>query len=187
MDIPILNGIYADQAADFRTSYPRNMVPVPKGQGISKGYLRPADGITLVGTGPGTDRGGFNWNGVCYRVMGTKLVSVSSAGAVTELGDVGSGAQVTIDNGFDRLAIWSGGRLYYWNGSGAHAGDRPGSRHGHRWPVDRRLLHVHRRHEPHRHRPERPDVGQPAEVRQFAKLIRIRSSPSTSCATRRMR
>jgi hypothetical protein len=117
MDIPILNGIYADQAADFRTSYPRNMVPVPKGQGISKGYLRPADGITLVGTGPGTDRGGFNWNGVCYRVMGTKLVSVSSAGAVTELGDVGSGAQVTIDNGFDRLAIWSGGRLYYWNGS----------------------------------------------------------------------
>src|SRR5437868_713095 len=117
MQIPILNGIYTDQAADFRTSYPRNYVPVPKGQGISKGYLRPADGITLFGTGPGTDRGARNWNGVLYRVMGTKLVSVSSAGVVTILGDVGSGGQVTMDNSFDCLAIWSGGRLYYWDGA----------------------------------------------------------------------
>ena len=56
--IPILNGIYTDDAADFRTSYPINMVPVPKQQGISAGYLRPADGIVELGTGPGIDRGG---------------------------------------------------------------------------------------------------------------------------------
>lgn len=117
MQIPILSGIYADQAADFRTSYPRNMIPVPKKTGISDGYLRPSDGLALFGTGPGTDRGGYNWNGVLYRVMGTKFCSVSAAGAVTVLGDVGGGGQVTMDNGFDRLAIWSGGRLYYWDGS----------------------------------------------------------------------
>lgn len=115
--IPILNGVYADQVADFRTSYPRNLVPVPKQTGISQGYLRPADGLALFGTGPGVDRGGINWNGTCFRVMGTKLVSVSSAGAVTTLGDVGTGGQVTMDYSFDRLAIWSGGRLYYWNGA----------------------------------------------------------------------
>lgn len=114
MQIPILNGVYADQVADFRTSYPRNMVPVPKQTGISQGYLRPADGIAQFGTGPGIDRGGFNWEGVCYRVMGTKLVTVAADGAVTTLGDVGAGGTVTMDNGFDRLAIWSGGRLYYW-------------------------------------------------------------------------
>lgn len=115
--IPILNGVYSDGGPDFRTSYPVNLVPVPKDQGISKGYLRPADGIVQNGTGPGTDRGGINWNGICYRVMGSKLVSVSSAGAVTTLGDVGTGGLATLDYSFDRLAIASGGRLYYWNGS----------------------------------------------------------------------
>lgn len=117
MQIPILNGIYADPVADFRTSYPRNLVPVPKQTGISQGYLRPADGIKTLGTGPGVDRGGILWRGVCYRVMGTKFVSVSSGGVVTELGDVGEGTQATLDYSFDRLAIASGGRLYYWDGT----------------------------------------------------------------------
>jgi len=94
------------------------MIPVPKDNGVSKGYLRPADGLVSNGTGPGIDRGGINWNGVCYRVMGTKLVTVSSNGAVTTLGDVGGPVNtlVTFDYSFDRLAIASGGRLYYWNG-----------------------------------------------------------------------
>lgn len=117
MQIGILNGIYTDTSPDFRTSYPVNMIPVPKDQGISKGYLRPADGLIANGTGPGIDRGGINWNGVCYRVMGTKLVTVSSNGTVTTLGDVGGPVNtlVTLDYSFDRLAIASGGRLYYWN------------------------------------------------------------------------
>lgn len=117
MQIPILNGTYTDGVSDFRTSYPRNMVPVPKQQGISEGYLRPADGVVLFGTGPDIDRGGINWNGVCYRVMGTKLVSIDANGIATVLGDVGGSSQVTFDYSFDRLGIASGGSLYYWNGS----------------------------------------------------------------------
>lgn len=117
MQIPILNGIYTDGVSDFRTSYPRNMVPVPKQQGISQGYLRPADGITQLGTGPGTDRGGINWNGSCYRVMGTKLVNILESGDTIALGDVGPGSQVTMDYSFDRLAIASNGGLFYWNGT----------------------------------------------------------------------
>lgn len=116
MQIPILSGIYADQVAHFRTSYPRNLVPVPKQTGISSGYLRPAEGAVIRGSGPGTDRGGRNWLGNCYRVMGTKLVLVAVDGTVTVLGDVGPGGQVTMDEGFGFLAIWSGGRLYYWDG-----------------------------------------------------------------------
>jgi len=117
MQIPILNGIYADNTPELRTSYPVNMVPVPKKSGISNGFLRPGDGIVANGTGPGVDRGGINWNGICYRVMGTKLVKVASDGAVTILGDVGGpiNTLVTFDYSFDRLAIASGGRLYYWN------------------------------------------------------------------------
>jgi hypothetical protein len=119
MQIPILSGIYADATPELRTAYPVNMVPVPKQSGISNGFLRPGDGIVANGTGPGTDRGGINWNGICYRVMGTKLVTVASDGTVTVLGDVGGPVNtlVTMDYSFDRLAIASGGRLYYWNGA----------------------------------------------------------------------
>ena len=117
MQIPILNGIYTDNGPDFRTSYPVNMVPVPKNSGISSGFLRPGDGIVANGSGPGIDRGGINWNGICYRVMGSKLVTVANNGAVTVLGDVGGPVTslVTMDYSFDLLGIASGGRLYYWN------------------------------------------------------------------------
>jgi hypothetical protein len=117
MQISILNGIYTDNGPDFRTSYPVNMVPVPKNSGISTGYLRPGDGLVANGSGPGIDRGGINWQDECYRVMGTKLVSVASNGAVTVLGDVGGPVNtlVTFDYSFDLLAIASGTRLYYWN------------------------------------------------------------------------
>lgn len=113
MQIGVMNGIYTDTASDFRTSYPRNLIPVPKEQGISKGYLRPADGIVQFGEGPGIDRGAINWNDACYRVMGTKLVRIDSGGSATVLGDVGGSTQVSLDYSFDRLAIASGGKLFY--------------------------------------------------------------------------
>jgi hypothetical protein len=119
MQIPILNGIFTDNTPELRTAYPVNLMPVPKASGISNGFLRPGDGIVANGTGPGIDRGGINWRGECYRVMGTKLVEVSSTGAVTILGDVGGPVNelVTFDYSFEELAIASGGRLYYWNGT----------------------------------------------------------------------
>lgn len=117
MQVPILTGIRADERAEFRTVYPRNLVPVPKAQGISAGYLRPADGILQIAEGQGEDRNGINWNERCYRVSGTKLVEVESDGVVTVLGDVGSGGPCSLDYSFDRLAVASGGRLYLWDGS----------------------------------------------------------------------
>ncbi len=117
MQISILKGIYTDGNSDFRTLYPRNLIVVPKEQGISQGYLRPAEGIVQLGTGPGVDRGSINWNGLCYRVMGTKLVLVAEDGTVTTLGEVGGVDQATLDYSFDRLAVSSGGNLFYWNGS----------------------------------------------------------------------
>jgi len=111
--IAVLNGVYTDQDADFRSSYPVNLVPVPKDNGIAKGYLRPADGIVKTGDGLGLDRGGINWRGIHYRVQGTKLVTVSEGGLVTELGDVGGTGQVSMDYSFDRLAIASSGALFY--------------------------------------------------------------------------
>lgn len=115
--IPIVSGIYSDNGPDVRVAYPVNMMPVPKQSGVSDSYLRPADGIVSYARlteANGADRGGINWRGTCYRVIGSKLVSVSSAGIVNVLGDVGYGSYVTMDYSFDRLAIASGGGLYYF-------------------------------------------------------------------------
>lgn len=115
--VNILSGIYTNQASDFRVSYPRNMVPIPVPTGISTAYLRPADGLISLGEGPGKDRGGINWEGICYRVMGPHLVSIGANGDVTILGDVGVGGHVTLDYSFDFLSIASGGRpFFYANG-----------------------------------------------------------------------
>jgi hypothetical protein len=94
------------------------MIPVPKSNGISEGFLRPADGLVANGTGPGIDRGGINWNGICYRVMGSKLVTVSSTGVITILGDVENNDKlVTLDFSFDLLAIASNDKLWYYSPS----------------------------------------------------------------------
>jgi len=117
MQIPILNGIFSDGSPDFRTSYPVNLVPVPKSTGIAEGYLRPADGIVKLGEGVGANRGGIAWRGTLYRVMGSDLVTVSQGGDVAVIGSVGSGGRVTFTYGFDHLAVTSGGRLYLYDGT----------------------------------------------------------------------
>lgn len=117
MQIPILKGIFTDEVADFRTSYPRNMVPVIKDSGISEGYLRPAEGIEGAGSGPGISRGAIVWNGALYRVMGNKLVRITSSGAVVQLGTIPGTDEVTMEYSFDRLAIAADGKLFYWNGA----------------------------------------------------------------------
>jgi len=119
MQIPVLSGIYTDGGLDIRVALPRNLVPVSLDSGISTGYLRPADGIVQMAEGPGIDRGGINWLGKCYRVMGTSFVSVLDTGDVTVIGDVGGDRNscVTMDYSFDRLAIASGGNLYLYDGT----------------------------------------------------------------------
>lgn len=118
MQVPIVSGIYTDASPDFRTSYPLNMQPIPKAQGISEGYLRVCDGLLSEGTGPGTARGGINWDGVCYRVMGGYLISVNSDGTWNLIGNVGDdGNPVSMTYSFDRLAVASNGGLFYWDGT----------------------------------------------------------------------
>ncbi len=113
--IPIISGI-GTNGADFTTSFPVNMVPVPKVTGISEGYLRPAEGIVEVATGPGLNRGGYRWRDVHYRVMGTSLVSISRDGVVLTIGTIAGDDWVTFAESFTYLAINGGGRLYLYNG-----------------------------------------------------------------------
>jgi hypothetical protein len=130
MQIPILNGIYTDVAADFRSSYPRNMVPVPKETGVSQGYLRSAGGVAEypvdvnfppgISSITGPDRGAIVWNGSQYRVFGQLFCRVNADNTLDVLAEIAGDEQVTLDYSFDRLGIASGGNLYYWDGATLH-------------------------------------------------------------------
>ena len=115
MQIPILNGVYTAKNSDYRTSYPINMIPVPKEHGVSNSYLRPGYGLATYGDGPGTCRGSINWDGTVYMVMGTKLIKVLSSGAFVEIGEVGGTNVVTFDYSFTHLAIASNENLFLWD------------------------------------------------------------------------
>ncbi|WP_347016436.1 hypothetical protein H2788_14235 [Acinetobacter seifertii] len=117
MQIPILSGIYTDANSDFRTSYPRNLIPVPKENGLANGYLRPAEGIIPICDVSGIDRGGINWNGICFRVCGNRLVKISDDGSVTDIGEIGGTGYCNFDYSFDYLAINSKPYLYLYNPS----------------------------------------------------------------------
>jgi hypothetical protein len=115
MQIPILNGVYTGENADFKTLYPLNMMPVIQETGISSGYLRPVEGITQIGEGAYVSRGAINWNGVHYRVMGAYLCSITEDGVITQIGEVGNdGLRVNMAYSFDLLAIASNNDLFYY-------------------------------------------------------------------------
>jgi hypothetical protein len=87
-------------------------------EGISKDIFVLEMGIVpFTGDGPGIDRGGINWNGVCYRVMGTSLVSIDSGGIITSHGTIPGSDLVRFDYSFDYLAIRASGALFLYNGA----------------------------------------------------------------------
>lgn len=113
MQVAILSGVYVDNHGDFVFSYPINREPIIIDSGIAKGYLRPAPGVIQLGTGPGADRGGKLWNGTCYRVMGSELVSVAADGSTINLGNITGSDTAQMDFSFDRLAINADQKLWY--------------------------------------------------------------------------
>jgi hypothetical protein len=94
-----------------------NLVPVPLENGASSGYLKPAEGLVELCTGTGETRGMINWNGVLYAVHGTSLVMIDANFNVTVLGTIADGGTVSMAYDFNVLAVLSGNRLYYWDGS----------------------------------------------------------------------
>lgn len=115
--IALLSGISSDANGDFRTTYPVNLIPVPKDTGISKGYLRAAPGLTAFATGAGISRGGINWNDLCYRVMGTSLQRVNADGTVTNIGTITGTGPVAMDYGPVYLSIVGDGKAWLYDGA----------------------------------------------------------------------
>lgn len=117
VQIPLLSGVQSGYDNEFIASVPLNLEPVALQSGISSGQLRHAIGAVSVMAGAGVDRGGIVWNGRHFRVMGSKLIEITAVG-YTELGDVGDGGLCRLTYGFDRLAVLSGNRLFYYGDFG---------------------------------------------------------------------
>ena len=117
MQAPILSGVRIVDG-EFAASYPVNLVARAIDTGVSKLQLVNAHGALTGATGPGIDRGGINWNDVLYRAMGSRLVSVSASGAITDIGEIGNDWNpASFAYSFDRLGIRSAGKLFYYNGA----------------------------------------------------------------------
>ena len=117
MQIPILNGVYTNQSGDVRTAYPVNLAVVPKDSGVSDFYLRPFYGIVKIADTNGIDRGGINWLGVHYRVIGESLCKVSEDGAISIIGTIAGSDNVILDYSFDYLGILADKRFYIYSPS----------------------------------------------------------------------
>lgn len=116
MQIPLIAGIYADTEPALRSSMPVNRVPVPKDSGVSQGFLRPGDGIAQWASVSSICRGTIVWNGVLYAVIGANLCSIDANGMETIIGSVDNDdLPVSLDYGFDDLAIASAGKLFLYN------------------------------------------------------------------------
>ena len=122
--IIILKGIYTDSNADFRTAYPINLIPVAMEAGVgastannlSNGYLRQAYGIVEGCTHTyGNCRGLTVWNDALYGVFGSNFVRINEDFTIALIGNVGGGLQCRFTYGFDRLAINSSGKIYYYD------------------------------------------------------------------------
>jgi hypothetical protein len=120
MQVSILNGTYS-KGADFRTSYPVNMVPVPKQNGISAGYLRPAEGIEAFSEdySEGSLINGITaWYDRLFMAVDSRLVERKKDGSfVSYLGLTAGVYPSTFAYSVDRLAIASGEKLHYFDGS----------------------------------------------------------------------
>jgi hypothetical protein len=115
--IPLLGGMKATTQAEFVESPPVNLEPIILANGISNGQFRAMAGAVQKWTGQGVDRGAIVRSGRHYRISGTKLIEMAANGPVV-IGDVGGTGPVSIDYGFDRVAVRSGTNMFYVTDTG---------------------------------------------------------------------
>jgi hypothetical protein len=116
MQVDILKGVY-NKDADYGEKYPKNIMPIAQQTNVSTGYLKNVNGVVQFtdSTDWGLDRGGINWNGRLFRALGQFLVEIDSTGNIFKRGEIGNDFKnVSFAYGFDRLAIVSNGKLFYY-------------------------------------------------------------------------
>ena len=120
--ITLIKGDKVSSLVDYRDALPVNMYAVEKEILGAKGYMQSYPGLVSFGTGLGIDRGA-NYNERLenhFRVSGTHLISVSTLGVVTDLGDIPGTSQCRLQNfySFNTQGIIADGRMFLYDAVG---------------------------------------------------------------------
>lgn len=118
IEVNLAGGTYQHRSRPLSAQVTRNFWPqVQDGAGISQYILETFPGLTLFSAGSGADRGMFEHKGVPYKVTGTTLASISSAGTRTTLGTIPGSSRCVFDAISDTIIIVSDGVAYTWDGA----------------------------------------------------------------------
>lgn len=123
--VTLIKGDKHGSEVDYRDAIPINMYAVNREILGAKGYLISYPGLVSFGTGSGIDRGGIYNEQLAthYRVSGTKLISVSTSGIKTELGDISGTDQVAMPYSHTTQCIIADGKMFLDNGGFAEVVD----------------------------------------------------------------
>lgn len=117
--VTLLKGDTHGIETDYRDLLPVNMYPVIKQILGANGYMLAYPGLSPFGAGFGLDRGGFynERQKNHYRVSGTKFISVSTSGVVSEIGTVSGTDQAAMPYSFNTQAIIANGNMFLYSPS----------------------------------------------------------------------
>jgi hypothetical protein len=106
----------------FAVNLKLRQIPTKDKPGTSTSHGGLSEFMPATVTGE-SDRGGWLWNGIMYRVQGASVYSYTTDGVRTKIGTVANdGLRCRLDNSFDFLLIVSAGNLYYYTPNGfSHA------------------------------------------------------------------
>ena len=123
MPVTLIKGDKVSSLVDYRDALSVNMYAIEREILGAKGYMRTYPGLTSFGTGLGIDRGAVynEREGNQFRVSGTRLISVSSAGAVTNLGAISGTEQVAMPYSFNTQCIIADGKMFLYSAAGGFA------------------------------------------------------------------
>jgi hypothetical protein len=116
----LIKGDEMGSETDYRDQLPINMTAVIKPLFGAAGYMIQSPGLTQYGSGSGVDRGGI-WNerqSEHFRVSGTDLISVDSAGTKTVLGTISGSDTASVPYSFNTQGIVADGRFWLYDSVG---------------------------------------------------------------------
>jgi len=120
--ITLIKGDKIGIETDYRDALPVNFYAVKRDILGAKGYMIGYPGLTKLADGKGVDRGGtYNERFKAhYRVSGTKLISVSTGGVVTELGTIPGTSQARLIDlySFNTQGIIADNRFFLYSPGG---------------------------------------------------------------------
>lgn len=116
--IPIIGQAYKHRSLDLSAQTCKNMWPEFNKETNDVISLQPFPGLTLVSSGvTGADGGMFKYNGIGYKVTGTKLYSVNSVFTQTEIGTISGSGLCTFAIVGEQLVIVRSGNVYSYDGT----------------------------------------------------------------------